>query len=91
MEHHYRYGSGMIGCLYDGDGPEFCSDIEDAIDSLVWRFEDYLSENSSETDEMTENLRTNGIHYFGNPSEAGADYCEISKMNGPCPEESDES
>ncbi len=85
MEHHYCYGSGMIGCLYDS-GPEFCSDIEDAIDALVWRFEDYLSENSSEQDEMTENLRTKGIHYFHIPGDAGAHYCEVSKKNGPCPE-----
>jgi hypothetical protein len=77
---NYSYGSGCLGCIYDF-GPHFTLDRSessknDAIESLLNVFSD-LSE--SEETQMKENLRTDGIHYFSNPLEAGADYAEINE------------
>lgn len=83
---HYCYGSGMIGCLYD-NGPNFCEEKEDAIESLVVDFQDSLSE--EETEQMKENLRREGIHYFAKPSEVGAHYCDVTEYDGPCPMDED--
>jgi hypothetical protein len=83
---HYSYGSGMSGCLYDY-GPHFATHATDAVDSLLNLFQDTLETGEPET--MRVNLLENGIHYFQNPSEAGAQYCEIVKQEGPCPEDSE--
>lgn len=81
-KHHYVFGSGMVGCLYDY-GPEFCESIEDAIASLDNVFGDSISEEESES--MARNLREQGIHFFADRCQAGADYCEVSKQPGACP------
>lgn len=82
-EHHYVYGSGMFGCLYDY-GPNFCEDKQDAIESLVWLFDEQLED--GEAERMRANLAEDGIHRFENPHSAGAQYADVSKANGPCPE-----
>jgi hypothetical protein len=79
---NYRYGSGRLGGLYDF-GPRFTTDrssasMNGAIESILSIFSD-LSE--SEKTQMKENLRTAGIHYFSNPTEAGADYAEINEYS----------
>ena len=89
---HYCYGSGMPGCLYD-NGPNFAPRLRDAIDSLVWLFAESGSESDlskTEVKLMRRNLRVDGIHYFSNPQEAGAVYCEVTKQSGPCPEGDDQ-
>ena len=83
METHFSYGSGMKGCLYDF-GPNFCSDKSDAIESLLSVFSDSIVE--EEETELRKNLTETGYHAFRNSVEAGAQYCEISLQNGPCPE-----
>lgn len=85
---HYVYGSGCVGCLYDF-GPHCSDTVEGAIDSLLQVFDD-ISE--QEAEELRANLSKGGsyrIHYFTDRSAAGADYCEISEQDGPCPEEDD--
>ncbi len=92
MTHHYSYGSGMPGCLYD-NGPNFSPTLRDAIAGLVWLFAESGSESDlspAEVKRMRRNLRVNGIHYFEHPQDAGAVYCEVSKQPGPCPKD-DES
>ena len=88
MTHHYCYGSGMVGCLYDY-GPSFAPEREDAVGALTDLFSESLSE--TELQEMQENLRTVGIHYFSQPSEAGAHYCDVSEHPGACPDDEEES
>jgi hypothetical protein len=83
---HYSYGSGMSGCLYDY-GPHFTEHKTDAVDSLLNMFQEQLETGEAET--MRVNLLENGIHYFQNPSEAGAQYAEVCVQTGPCPEDSD--
>lgn len=83
-EHHYTYGSGSFGCLYD-NGPNVASNKVDAIDSLLQTFAD-LSE--VELDAMAKELARTGYYRFNN-SDAGADYCEIVKQPGPAPEDND--
>jgi len=83
---HYSYGSGMRGCLFDY-GPHFCEHKTDAIDSLLNLFDDSLSVGEAET--MRVNLLDSGFHAFENPSEAGAQYCEVSEQPGECPEQDD--
>jgi hypothetical protein len=77
---NYCYGSGHLGCLFDF-GPHFTDNrsIEDkkmAIKSLMFVFPN-LSE--SEKNKMKQNLMNDGIHYFSNPTEVGADYAEINE------------
>lgn len=89
MAHHYCYGSGMPGCLYD-NGPNFSPTLRGAIDSLVWLFAESGSESDlskAEVKRMRRNLRVDGIHYFEHPETAGAVFCEVTRCNGPCPEE----
>lgn len=85
-KHHYVYGSGMIGCLYD-NGPNFCETVDQAIESLLFVFDELDEE---EVVELKENLKNVGLHYFKNPSETGAHYCDCTKHLGPCPEDDDD-
>lgn len=75
MAHHYVYGSGSPGCLYD-NGPHTADDIEQAIESLCETFSDLSEE---ETLIMRNSLREHGSYYFKDPAEAGATYCEITQ------------
>ncbi|HEX6826549.1 MAG TPA: hypothetical protein VF077_09575 [Nitrospiraceae bacterium] len=86
QQKHYCYGAGMSGCLYDYE-PHFEAHLADAIDALLNTFQGTLE--TGEPGEMRDNLFDRGIHYFRNPSEAGAQYCEVSAKAGPCPEEND--
>jgi hypothetical protein len=83
---YYCYGSGMGGCLYDY-GPNFCLDKEDAISSFVQLFGESLE--PGELNEMVTNLKEDGIHYFRNAGECGAQYCQISEEIGEMPESDD--
>lgn len=85
-QHHYVYGSGMHGCLYD-NGPHAADTKVQAITALLETFAD-LPE--TELDAMSTDLARSGYHAFNN-SEAGADYCEVSRQPGPAPEETDGS
>lgn len=85
---HYCYGSGMFGCLYDY-GPNFCEELEDAIEGIMLVFEDCVSE--AEAAGMRTAFRSGDTSWhFENPSEAGAQYAEISVCNGPCPDAEDD-
>lgn len=86
-KHHYVYGSGMSGCLFDF-GPHFCEDKEDAIESFVQLFGDCIDD--SEESAMREALAQDGIYYFKDACEAGAQYASISRQNGACPVENDD-
>lgn len=99
MKHHYIYGYGMIGCLYD-NGPNVASTLRQALDSLSFTFDELPK---AELRRMRGNLRRDGIHYFCgrvvSPYEkgymsmaqlAGAQMVEVSKHDGPAPDE-DES
>lgn len=80
---HYAYGSGMVGCLFD-NGPHFAETLDRAIDGVLFIFDDLPED---ELENARSNLRNDGIHYFSDPIEAGAQCCEITEMDGPCPEE----
>lgn len=69
------WGSGMIGCLYDS-GPHRATDVDEAISSLLFNFEDCLEE--GEEARMRNALEHGGCHYFENPEKAGAQFCEVS-------------
>lgn len=85
--HHYVSGSGMVGCLYDG-GPDQHATKREAIDWLTRRFADDLSLRAVRR--MRADLHLHGIHHFGiHRPEAGADYCEITRFDGPMSEESE--
>ena len=83
-------GGGTPGSLYDC-APQFCESLDSAIDGLDCVYE--LTEEEKET------LRTDMILYFDNSKDSlddygctraqsvGAQYCEISESDGPCPEE----
>ncbi len=83
--HHYSYGSGMVGCLYD-NGPHYVVTLRDAIAGALLPFIDQLT--TRELRAARRDLRVDGIHYFPSKrrAELGADYCELSKQDGPCPE-----
>ncbi len=96
-KYHYVYGSGLSGCLYD-NGPHFTERLSDAVESLSDTFSELPVK---ALQRMRGDLRRNGIHYFPRDvmarnwerklesirSLAGADYCQVSKVNGPCPED----
>lgn len=79
---YYSYGSGMRGCMYDY-GPNYSSTKGGAITGLACLFAEQLSE--EEYQEFRLNLNRNGIHYFSNPGEIGAEYAEIQKHEGIMP------
>lgn len=80
MTHHYVYGSGTAGCLYD-NGPHVSETLDGAIDSLAWTFDDVVG--PDELQLMRANLKAFGIHYFSCPAEAGAQYAEVVRYPGP--------
>lgn len=87
-EHHYIYGSGMYGCLYD-NGPHIADTKVQAIAALLETFSDL---DESELDAMAKHLASSCYHKFGNSKvKAGADYCEIAWQPGPAPEDSNGS
>lgn len=77
MAHHYVYGSGMSGCLYD-NGPHTAKTLDEAIESLIETFSDL---DNDDLLAMRNDLRESGIHYFkGEARElAGADYCDATQ------------
>lgn len=79
---HYSYMSGMSGYMPDNSGSARTRD--DAIACVLAVFEDQLS--GRELKRAKAALRADGIYYFSKPSEAGADYVEISEQRGECPE-----
>lgn len=83
-QHHYSYGSGQPGCLYDW-GPNYSETLAGAIESCAWMFGQELTD--AELKRMRSNLRVEGIHYFNDPATVGATYVEICKQPGPCPAE----
>jgi hypothetical protein len=85
-EHHYIYGSGSFGCLYDC-GPNIAETKEQAVNALLQIFADIPDE---ELDVMKADLTRSCYHSFKSP-EAGADYCEIVWQPGLAPEETDGS
>ncbi len=86
MSHHYSFGSGMAGCLYDY-GPHFSPTLSAAIESLCDLFDEQLE--PGEKQRMRRNLRVDGGHRFENPQNAGARYCEVTKHSGSCPKGDD--
>ncbi len=97
-EHHYTYGSGMVGCLYY-NGPHVAETEAEAIESLCDTFSDLPDQVLSE---MREALAGGGAYYFDSREIehhdfegckttpriiAGADYCEITRHDGPLPDD----
>lgn len=72
---HWVVGGGSVGCLYDY-GPQPCETLDEALDDLKAVYE-------LTTDERNE-LRWHK-HLSFEPGR-GADYCEITVQDGPCPE-----
>jgi hypothetical protein len=85
QEKHYAYGSGMSGCLFDC-GPNFCETEEQAIEGALFIFDNLSDE---ELSAARENLKNDGIHYFSDALEAGAQYVQVSECNGPMPEDNE--
>ena len=85
-DHHYVYGSGMSGYLYD-NGPYTAQTLDDAIESVLFPFQDVVR--PRELILARHALRTDGIYYFRHPGEAGAHYCDVSKEHEPLPQDDD--
>jgi hypothetical protein len=86
-EWHYIYGSGMKGYLFD-NGPYAAESVNDAVDSLV---DTFTSGDPSISDDEEKRMRAalikGGYWEFDNPKEIGAEYCEITREDGPMPED----
>lgn len=82
---HWTYGSGMCGCLFDS-GPGVAERLGDAIEAVLAPFDDL---DETELEQAKANLRLNLIHYFANPEQAGAQYCEVSGCDCPNPRQHD--
>lgn len=80
---HWSYGSGMTGCLYDG-GPGFAETKSDAIEAVLSSFFD-LSEGALAC--ARAGLEQDGIYHFPSGLCAGADYVEVTELDGPCPDD----
>lgn len=77
---HWVVGGGSVGCLYDF-GPQPCETLEEALDELDTVYQLSTAERNQ--------LRWHKHLAFDEPErreEAGADYCEITMHDGPCPE-----
>lgn len=94
---HWTLGAGMVGCLYDY-GPNNSETRAQALDSAVWYIDCVECKNDDEQrafermrEEMLTELRTRGIFYFPQDirGQVGADYIELTKQHGPCPESED--
>lgn len=83
---HYVLGAGRVGCLYDY-GPEHLPRLKDALSSAEWYVEGACLSKAA-IRRMRGDLRRFGIHYFPPKvrAEVGADYIEVSKYPGKCPE-----
>lgn len=79
---HYSYGSGMSGCLFDNQGTARTKD--DAIEAALSIFDGQIS--GREMKRAKAALRADGIYYFRNTDESGAQYVEVSEQRGECPE-----
>ncbi len=77
-------GSGMSGCLFDNGPNHGFETRSDAIDDLCQTFDDRVP--THEQDEMRATLLSSGAYWFHDPSEAGAQYCEVFESD----EESDQ-
>jgi hypothetical protein len=93
MKHHYIYGSGLPGCLFD-NGPHVAPTLDDAINGVLFPFTSGDGESSLSTREerrARRDLRVDGIHYFpaDRRGELGASYVQVSREPGPCPESED--
>jgi hypothetical protein len=82
--HHWVYGAGFPGCLYDG-GPRFAETREEAINDLLFVFGEALVH--GEAERMTYELKSFGYYQFKSPEACGATYCEITREPGPMPQE----
>lgn len=94
--HHYVYGSGSPGCLYDNQGT--CDTLDQAIDAVLFPFvgcDPELTEaelTEAELADARADLRAHGIHYFpaSRRGELGAGYVEVSREHGENPEHYEE-
>lgn len=103
-QHHYVYGSGQPGCMYDY-GPHHSPTLRDALDDLSDTFRDLPK---SALRRMRGDLRRTGVHYFPNTpcrdphgfrdnggnmttirELAGAGMAEVTRFEGPCPEDTE--
>ncbi len=86
-EWHFVYGSGTKGHMFD-NGPFAAESEQDAIDSLVDTFTGTDPEISEDEEKrMRAALAKDGYYEFDNPREIGAEYCEITREDGPMPDE----
>lgn len=74
---HYIGMSGMSGCLPDYSSGA-CESEQEAIESVVFIFDTF---EDTETEALEKALKTEGIYYFENPRDAGADYAEVVECN----------
>lgn len=93
-QHHYVYGSGQPGCMYDY-GPHHSPTLRDALDDLSEMFGE-LPKRALQR--MRGDLRRTGIHYFPDTpcrggytvrDLAGAGFAEVTRYDGPCPEDTE--
>lgn len=95
--HHYSYGSGSTGCLYDNQG--VAPTEHEAIDAAMSPFhyagdgedDDIIRACEEEMAKALRSLSEYGIHYFRIKLRPyfGADYVEVVKQDGPMPDESE--
>lgn len=95
--HHYVFGAGFVGCLYDY-GPEAYETLEDALQEAEWYLVGYdgCTDEDSAALEAEQalalaNLREHGIHHFSAAVRrlVTTHYMEIQRVPGPCPEADD--
>jgi hypothetical protein len=79
--HHYIYGSGQPGCLYD-NGPHCADRLRDALDALSFTF-DCLPKRALQR--MRGDLRRNGVHYFPTDVMARNELGELESIASPWP------
>ncbi len=91
---HWVVGGGSVGCLYDY-GPQPCETLDEALDALFnvydlsteernqLRWEKHLSFDTTPCSALGPDESADGL---SRRQEAGADYCEITVQDGPCPE-----
>lgn len=63
------------------DNNEVHEGMSEAISSLEFLFSESITR--GEENDMTITLRETGIYYFRNPSDAGADYCQVTTCDEP--------
>ena len=81
MPKHYIAMNGSRGCLPDSNSVHNTAmDARGYLDDI---FCGDLSE--GECEQMHSNLIKYGIHYFSDPNETGADYCQVLACDCPNP------